>query len=149
METTSIWVTPSTWFSFLTAIITICGWIITAKLAKTNISAQAKSNEINRLVEELYKNLDCIYNEMLSLIPEDADKKSAYYRFISLVKNTTFICQQINRLDSFQTVQFQLIGELRQSCTNDKKYDEKKIRITLLELQDIHERIKKSYIKKF
>ncbi len=141
--------TPSTLFSILTAIVTITGWIITAKLSRSNSLLMSKKSEINRLVDELYKNLDGIYEEMLLIMLKKTDPNVVYHKFIAIVRNVNFTCQRIHDLDESQLVNSALLGELRQACTDDRKYIDSRITTTLAELQDIHERIKMSFIKKF
>lgn len=133
-------------------IITVIGWNISSYLSSKNTSRHSKNAEINRLIESLYKNLDEIYNEMISLLLIDVDEKkktSCYHKFIGYVKNIKFTCEAINQLDNKQIIPTDLIAELRMACTDDRKYESNKIHTTLPELQSIHERIKKSYLKKF
>lgn len=149
MEGCPLFMTPSTYFSLLTAAITITGWIITARLSRTNTTNSSKNNEINKLVDELYKTLDSIYTEMLLVMLKTSEPKVAYYKFIALVRSVNFICSRIEMLDSTQPLNQGLLGELRQACTDDKKYEQAIITTTLAQIQDVQERIKNSFIKKF
>ncbi|HHW4136599.1 TPA: hypothetical protein ACUU9L_000268 [Yersinia enterocolitica] len=149
MEVCPVLLTPSTYFSLLTVVITITGWIITSRLSRSNTIVLSKNNEINKLVDELYKNLDNIHEEMLQLMIKKNDSVFAYHKFIALIRNVTFICNRISVLDNTQKVNQGLLGELRQSCTDDRKYEDARIRTTLAEIQDVQERIKTSFIKKF
>ncbi|HCR4037706.1 TPA: hypothetical protein OOF66_004000 [Morganella morganii] len=144
------------WLSFftalITAIITITGWIVTSRLSYHNNGKNEKNKEINRLIDELYQILDVIYSEMLILSEITRSQRSkvkAYFRFISLVRKIQFLCERIQSLDSEQKIQNHLITELRQNCTDERKYEKDKISMTLAELQLIQEDIKKLYNKKF
>lgn len=137
---------------FLSLLATITGWVISSHLSSRNTSRHAANSELNRLIESLYKGLDEIYNEMLLLVTkeyEDHEKTVSYHKLINMVQNIKFICSSITTLDPNQKKADTLIAELRQACTDDRKYSPSKIGITLPELRDIHERIKINFNKKF
>lgn len=137
---------------FLALLATILGWIITSTLSSRNTSRHATNTELNRLIDSLYKGLDDIYNEMVVLVTSESDnhkKTVSYHKFIAMVQNIRFICKSISKLDNNQNSADSLIAELRQACTDDRKYSPSKIGIALPEIMDIQERIKNNFNKKF
>ena len=66
-----------------------------------------------------------------------------------MIQNVKFLSETINKIDSHQLINDHMLSELRQACTDDRKYSPSKIGITLPELRDIQERIKKAFNKKF
>jgi len=137
---------------FLSLLATITGWVISSHLASRNTSRHASNSELNRLIDSLYKGLDEIYNEMLLLVTkehEDHEKTVSYHKLINMVQNIRFISASIIKLDPNQKPVDNLMAELRQACTDDRKYSPAKIGSTLPELRDIHERIKINFNKKF
>lgn len=137
---------------FASVVVTIIGWNISSYLSGRNTFKNSKNTELNRLIDALYKNLDDIYNEMIQLVTvetEDHKKVVSYHKFIGLVQNVKFLSDTINKLDATQNLSSSLFSELRQACTDDRRYSPSKIGVTLPELRDIHERVKKSFNKKF
>lgn len=140
------------WVPFISLLVTVGGWVISSQLASRNTSKHALNSELNRLIESLYKSLDDIYNEMLPLVTiehPDHEKTVSYHKLINMVLNVRFICRSIVILDNNQKSADVLVSELRQACTDDRKYSPDKIGITLPELRDIQERIKNNFNKKF
>lgn len=137
---------------FLSLLATIVGWIISSQLASRNTSRHAANSELNRLIDSLYKELDEVYKEMLPLVTkehDDHEKTVSYHKFINMVQNVKFICTSIVMLDSKQKSADALLSELRQACTDDRKYSPVKIGVTLPELREIQEKIKNNFNKKF
>lgn len=137
---------------FLSLLATIAGWIISSILSSRNTSKHAKNTELNRLIDSLYKGLDEIYNEMVGLVTkekQDHEKTVSYHKFISMLQNIRFICKSISKLDQEQKSADNLIAELRQACTDDRKYSPSKIGVALPEIMDIQERLKNNFNKKF
>lgn len=137
---------------FLSLLATIAGWIISSTLSSRNTSKHAKNTELNRLIDSLYKGLDEIYSEMVELITkekQDHEKTVSYHKFISMLQNIRFICNSISKLDQEQKSADNLIAELRQACTDDRKYSPSKIGVALPEIMDIQERLKNNFNKKF
>lgn len=133
-------------------IITVTGWVVSSRFSSRNTGIHAKNTEINKLIDALNKALDDIFNEMATVLSstyDDTQKTISYYKFIMMIKNVHFICDAIQKLDAEQKTDYMKILTLRQTCTNDRKYDPKKINTTLPQLQDIQEQIKRSYSKKF
>ncbi|SUW63275.1 Uncharacterised protein [Buttiauxella agrestis] len=146
----SLWTMPATIIAIVGIGLTIIGWIVTALFARANNSKNLKKLETNRLIDELFYKLDFIYNEMLELLEDnEKDKRVSYYIFTSSVRHVEFICERIEILDSKKTKDTGFIAELRQSCTNDAKYEISKVGTTLHEIQNINEKIKNKYIKSF
>ncbi|MBV4368165.1 hypothetical protein [Erwinia phyllosphaerae] len=140
------------WVPFFSLLATIAGWIISSYLASRNTSRHASNAELNRLIDSLYKGLDEIYDQMLDLVTkeyDDHEKTVSYHKFVSMVQNVRFICNAIVKMDNGQQKADSLVAELRQACTDDKKYSPKMIGIALPEIRDIQERIKNNFNKKF
>ncbi|WP_313158318.1 hypothetical protein [Kluyvera cryocrescens] len=136
----------------LSVVATVTGWIVSSRFSSKNTGHHAKNAELNKLIDALNKSLEDMFNEMTDVLSENMDdtKKSiTYHKFVGMVMNIRFLCEAIEKIDESQKIdQFKFI-ELRQACTNERKYDSKKINITLPELQNIQEQIKRSYNKKF
>lgn len=148
--TQNLWTLPATIIAITGIALTMIGWIVTAMLAKRNNAKNLKQLEINRLIDELFYKLDFIYNEMLELLEEEGkDKKALYYIFTSSIRHVEFICERIELLDGAKVKDTGLISELRQSCTNDAKYEKDKVGTTLHEIQGASEKIKSKYLKSF
>ncbi|MGI3474746.1 hypothetical protein ACRU1U_07290 [Providencia stuartii] len=148
--TQSLWTMPATIIAITGIILTMIGWVVTALLARRNNAKNLKQLEINRLIDELFYKLDFIYSEMLELLEEEnKDKRALYYIFTSSVRHVEFICERIELLDSSKVKDNGLISELRQSCTNDAKYERDKVGSTLHEIQGASEKIKSKYLKSF
>lgn len=136
----------------LSVIATVVGWVVSSHFASRNTGHHAKNAEINKLIDTLNKNLEDMFNEMATVLSgqlDDTKKTIAYHKFIGMVKNISYICDAIEKLDAEQKNDPFKIVRLRQACTNDRKYDPIKINSSLPELQNIQEQIKKSYNKKF
>ncbi|WP_320751220.1 hypothetical protein [Enterobacter roggenkampii] len=137
---------------FASLVVTVVGWNISSYLSGRNIFKNSKNTELNRLIDSLHKNLDDIYIEMIQLVTaeiEDHKKVVSYHKFIGMIQNIKFISETINKLDAAQNLSSSLLSELRQACTDDRKYSPSKIGVALPELRDIQERVKKSFNKKF
>ena len=146
----TLWALPATIIAIAGIVLTMIGWIVTAMLAKRNNAKNLKQLEINRLIDELFYKLDFIYNEMLELLEEEnKDKRALYYVFTSSIRHVEFICERIELLDGSKAKDTGLISELRQSCTNDSKYEKDKVGTTLHEIQGASEKIKSKYLKSF
>lgn len=147
---TNLWSMPATILAIVAISLTVIGWIVTAVLAHNNNSKNLKKLELNRLIDELYFKLDFIYNEMLEILEKpERDKAVSYYLFISSVRQVEFTCKRIQSLDKEQAIDTGFIAELRQSCTDDRKYEPNKVGTTLTEIQYIAEKLKTKYSKKF
>lgn len=150
MENNDNWITPGLVVAIISLVITITGWVVSALLARGNNSRNLQKLETNRLIDELYYKLDFIYNEMMDLMQENSKNKDmVYFLFVASVRHIEFTCDRISKLDKQQAADTGLIAELRQACTDDRKYDKKKIGTTLSEIQHVNEKIKSKYIKKF
>jgi len=137
---------------FASLIVTIIGWNMSSYLSGQNTFKNSKNTELNRLIDALYKNLDDIYNEMIQLVTIELDehkKTVSYHKFIGLIQNIKFLSDTINKLDSSQRLTPDLFSELRQACTDDRRYSPTKIGVALPELREIQEKIKKAFNKKF
>ncbi|EBL0008537.1 hypothetical protein DYJ26_27250 [Salmonella enterica] len=66
-----------------------------------------------------------------------------------MIQDVKFLSDTINKLDNTQILNAGLFAELRQACTDDRKYSPAKIGIALPELRDIQERVKSAVNKKF
>ncbi|MGA6301006.1 hypothetical protein [Enterobacter ludwigii] len=148
-----------TWFSqflklvpVISVLATVTGWVVSSRFTSKNTGRHAKNAEINKLIDTLNKSLEDMFNEMTKVLSEDLDatkKTIAYHKFVGMVQNIKYICDGIEKLDSSQRIDPIKIVTLRQACTNERKYDPKKIHSSLPELQSIQEQIKRSYNKKF
>ena len=137
---------------FASLVVTIIGWNISSYLSGRNTFRNSKNTELNRLIDSLYKSLDDIYNEMIQLVTTDADdhkKTVSYHKFIGMVQNVKFLSDTIHKLDGSQRLTPHLFSELRQACTDDRKYSPSKIGMALPELRDVQERVKNTFNKKF
>ncbi|MDI9768604.1 hypothetical protein QM327_18815 [Pantoea dispersa] len=140
------------WVPFFSLLATIAGWMISSYLSSRNTSRHSANAELNRLIDSLYKGLDEIYEQMLDLVTkehDDHEKTVSYHKLVNKVQNIRFICNAIVKMDKVQPNADTLIAELRQACTDDKKYSPKMIGIALPEIRDIQERIKNNFNKKF
>lgn len=136
----------------LSVIATVMGWVVSSRFASKNTGHHAKNAEINKLIDTLNKNLEDMFNEMANVLStplDDTKKTVAYYKFVGMVKNISYICDAIEKLDAAQKKDPYNIVKLRQACTNERRYDPIKINSVLPELQSIQEQIKGSYNKKF
>lgn len=136
----------------ISVLATVSGWVVSSRFASKNTGEHAKNAEINKLIDTLNKSLEDMFNEMAKVLSEQLDnnkKTIAYHKFVGMVQNIKYICDAIEKLDSNQRVDLLKIVKLRQACTNDRKYDPKRINSSLPELQNIQEQIKRSYTKKF
>ncbi|EAO9155224.1 hypothetical protein AA14_10250 [Salmonella enterica] len=137
---------------FMSLVVTIIGWNISSFLSGKNTFKNSKNMELNHLIDALYKILDDIYNEMIQLVTIEVDdhkKNVSYHKFIGMIQDVKFLSDTINKLDNTQVLNAGLFAELRQACTDDRKYSPAKIGIALPELRDIQERVKSAFNKKF
>ncbi|EMU8848718.1 hypothetical protein KC982_17920 [Proteus mirabilis] len=148
-ETNSTWLSPTTIISILTAIITIAGWSITAKLSRNNASKESQNKELNQLIDDLDFVIETIHLDMIDLFSNQGNTLPAYHKFVSSATKVRFICEEIEKIDHTQKPDFDLIGRLRQACTNDRNYEKTKLPVTLSEIQFVHQDIRKKYSKKF
>lgn len=145
------WTSPTTIASIATAVITIAGWIITARLAKKNTDKDSENSELNQLIDKLDALLESIYSRMVKLLANDIDedKLAYYYEFISSIAKVKFLCQSIEKIDGNQKIDYESIGLLRQACTDDNNYVKQKLPQVLAQVQAAHQELRNKYTKKF
>ncbi|EAA9298002.1 hypothetical protein ADQ49_27225 [Salmonella enterica subsp. enterica] len=142
----------SQFLPFMSLVVTVIGWIISSYLSGKNIAKNSKNMELNHLIDDLYKILDDIYSEMIKLVTKEVDehhKMVSYHKLIRMVQDVRFLSDTINKLDNTQYINSGLFAELRQACTDDRKYSPSKIGVALPELRNIQERVKNTFSKKF
>ncbi|EDW2054883.1 hypothetical protein S518_002687 [Salmonella enterica subsp. enterica] len=142
----------SKFLPFMSLVVTVIGWSVSSFLSGRNIAKNSKNMELNHLIDDLYKVLDDIYNEMIQLVTREVDEHQkivSYHKLIRMIQDVKFLSDTINKIDNTQSINSGLFAELRQACTDDRKYSPSKIGVTLPELRDIQERVKSTFNKKF